>query len=80
MEKPIIMVHIAYRLNFFGYTVYKDQTNFGFHDQKRGIDWVRKHIEGFGGDPVGYSAFLIHLHVSINSSNFTAVQNRPDDL
>lgn len=52
LQKPIIMVHIAYRLNLFGYTAFKDEVNFGFHDQKRGIEWVKNHICDFGGDPV----------------------------
>ena len=46
------MVHAAYRLNVFGYGVYDNKTNFGFHDQKQAVEWVRKHISGFGGDPV----------------------------
>ncbi|OCT49464.1 carboxylesterase [Cladophialophora carrionii] len=50
MGKPIIMVHVAYRLNVLGYTVFNDKTNFGLHDQKRAVEWVTKYIGDFGGD------------------------------
>lgn len=46
------MVHFAHRVNVLGYTVFEGKTNFGFHDQKRAIEWVRRHISGFGGDSV----------------------------
>jgi hypothetical protein len=52
MGKPIIVVHVAYRLNVLGYSVFKDKTNFGFHDQKRAVEWVIKNIDDFGGDKV----------------------------
>lgn len=52
MGKPIIMVHVAYRLNVLGYSVFKDKTNFGLHDQKRAVEWVIKHIDDFGGNKV----------------------------
>jgi carboxylesterase type B len=62
LQKPIILVHIAYRLNLFGYTAFKDEVNFGFHDQKRGIEWVKNHISDFGGDPV--RQFASHIDIS----------------
>ncbi|KAI1776939.1 Alpha/Beta hydrolase protein [Hypoxylon cercidicola] len=76
MGKPIIMVHVAYRLNVFGYGVYDNKTNFGFHDQKRAVEWVRKHISGFGGDPSrivihGESAGAIAVHAHIHGPSPT---------
>lgn len=52
MDQPIIVVHMAYRLSLLGFTVYKGKTNFGLHDQRLAIEWVKKHISNFGGDEV----------------------------
>jgi carboxylesterase type B len=57
LAKPVIMVHFSHRLNVLGYGVYGSKTNFGFHDQKRAIEWVQKHVAGFGGDPVSSVTF-----------------------
>ncbi|KAI5813186.1 Alpha/Beta hydrolase protein [Pyronema omphalodes] len=49
---PIIYVAINYRLNFLGLTYISDELcNFGLFDQKNAIEWIHKHISGFGGDP-----------------------------
>ncbi|CCX05424.1 Alpha/Beta hydrolase protein [Pyronema domesticum] len=49
---PIIYVAINYRLNFLGFTyISEDLSNFGLFDQKKAIEWIHKHISGFGGDP-----------------------------
>ncbi|KAM0420305.1 hypothetical protein ACHAPT_011966 [Fusarium lateritium] len=74
--KPIITVHFSYRLNVFGYGVFCGETNFGFHDQKRAIEWVQKHISDFGGDPgnmtiLGESAGAIAAHGHIHGPSPT---------
>lgn len=53
-EKPIITVVPNYRLNLFGFGDGKGsgEINLSLKDQALAIDWVRKHISGFGGDPV----------------------------
>ncbi|BCS30690.1 uncharacterized protein APUU_80993S [Aspergillus puulaauensis] len=71
LGKPVIIVHFAYRLNVFGYGMFQGRTNFGFHDQRRAIEWVQKHISGFGGDPenitlAGESAGGIAVHAHIH--------------
>ncbi|KAF2848598.1 carboxylesterase [Plenodomus tracheiphilus IPT5] len=76
MRKPLIIVHAAYRLNVFGYGVYDNKSNFGFYDQKRAVEWVRKHISGFGGDPNrivlhGESAGAIAVHAHIHGPSPT---------
>lgn len=48
---PIIIVALNYRLNIFGFGDGKE-TNLGLKDQKLGVEWVREHIGGFGGDKV----------------------------
>ncbi|KAF9981774.1 Cocaine esterase [Mortierella antarctica] len=74
LKKPMIVVAINYRLNYFGYmsskelaldvqnyaqSVPEDQRrwydasvgNWGFLDQILGLEWIRDHIQTFGGDP-----------------------------
>lgn len=49
--KPVIFVSINYRLNIFGFGDGKEK-NLDLKDQRLGIEWVRRNIAGFGGDPV----------------------------
>lgn len=49
--KPIIIVHIQYRLGAFGWMHINGQGNWGFLDQKAALGWVKQHISDFGGDP-----------------------------
>ncbi|KAA8902952.1 Alpha/Beta hydrolase protein [Sphaerosporella brunnea] len=49
---PLVYVAVNYRLNFLGFTYFDDERcNFGLFDQKHAIEWVHRHIHGFGGDP-----------------------------
>ena len=48
------MVTIQYRLGSFGYLFLDDESapgNVGLLDQKMAIEWVRRNVQGFGGDP-----------------------------
>ncbi|KAJ4345460.1 uncharacterized protein N0V89_011591 [Didymosphaeria variabile] len=55
--KPFIGVTINYRLGVTGFMTSKElrnagyKANNGFHDQRTALQWVRKFIGGFGGDP-----------------------------
>ncbi|KAF9960536.1 hypothetical protein BGZ70_008574 [Mortierella alpina] len=74
LKKPMIVVAINHRLNYFGFmsskelaldvqnyaqSVPEDQRrwydasvgNWGFLDQILGLEWIRDHIQTFGGDP-----------------------------
>ncbi|RDW85327.1 hypothetical protein BP6252_02917 [Coleophoma cylindrospora] len=60
VQKPIIFVGINYRLAAFGFLAsqaLRDDNggtgggNYGARDQHLAIEWVYKHITGFGGDP-----------------------------
>ena len=64
----VIVVSIAYRLNAFGFLTHRDLAtraqvagepcaNFGLLDQRAGIDWVRRNIAAFGGDPERITVF-----------------------
>ncbi|KAJ3520048.1 hypothetical protein NM208_g13883 [Fusarium decemcellulare] len=71
MQKPIVVVHMAYRLHLFGFAVHQGKTNFAIHDQKRAVEWVQKHISGFGGDPSniclsGESSGALDVHAHIH--------------
>lgn len=52
LGKPIIFVSVQYRLNIFGFGDGTGSRNLALKDQRLAIEWVRKHIGGFGGDPV----------------------------
>lgn len=56
----VIVVDFAYRLNVFGYLATEDLAaespnhttgNYGLMDQIKAVEWVKKNIAAFGGDP-----------------------------
>lgn len=50
----VVMVAVNYRVGAFGFLTLRDGVtngNFGIADQILGLDWVRKHIQDYGGDP-----------------------------
>lgn len=51
-KKPMIVVFVNYRLNIFAFGDGQGVKNLALKDQRLAIDWVSKHIESFGGDPV----------------------------
>ncbi|KAI1334444.1 putative lipase [Xylariaceae sp. FL0016] len=59
---PIINVAINYRLGFFGFAQSdaleaEGSENAGLRDQRLAIEWVRDHIDQFGGDPENITIF-----------------------
>jgi len=59
-KKGVIFVTVGYRLGVMGFFAHRDldreapgapQGNFGLQDQLAGIEWVRRNIAAFGGDP-----------------------------
>ena len=58
-RRGIVVVTIAYRVNVFGFMAHPEITaenpdapsNFGFFDQRAGIEWTKQNISAFGGDP-----------------------------
>ncbi|MBI5087060.1 MAG: carboxylesterase family protein [Acidobacteria bacterium] len=59
-SKGIVAVSINYRLNIFGFFSHPELTrespnrasgNYGLMDQAAALEWVRKNIAAFGGDP-----------------------------
>ncbi|KAF9926901.1 hypothetical protein FBU30_003622 [Linnemannia zychae] len=74
--RPVIVVTINYRLNYFGFlssaelvqdvqsdkrlsdnNTEKSVGNWGLLDQKIALEWVRDHIEAFGGNPKDVTVF-----------------------
>jgi para-nitrobenzyl esterase len=58
VKKGVIVVTINYRLGLLGFLAQTaldgeghDAGNYGFMDQQLALNWVRKNIAGFGGDP-----------------------------
>lgn len=58
-RRGIVVVTVSYRLNVFGFLAHPEITmkqpdapaNFGCLDQKAGLEWVKRNIKAFGGDP-----------------------------
>ena len=58
-RRGIVVVTVSYRLNVFGFLAHPESTmkqpdaaaNFGCLDQKAGLEWVKRNIKAFGGDP-----------------------------
>jgi para-nitrobenzyl esterase len=59
-KKGIIVVSVNYRLGIFGFYAHPDLSkesghnasgNYGLMDQIAGLEWVKKNIGAFGGDP-----------------------------
>lgn len=63
----MVFVSINYRLNIFAFGDGKEK-NLALKDQRLGIEWVRKNIASFGGDPVCPTVILESSVVSINDS------------
>jgi hypothetical protein len=62
LGKPILAVFVQYRLNIFGFGDETSEGNLGLRDQALALDWVRRNISGFGGDPVSYVGHHLLLH------------------
>ena len=65
-RRGVILVSVNYRLNVFGFFTHPEiidnspdgfVANWGYLDQKAGIDWVRRNIAHFGGDPDNITIF-----------------------
>lgn len=64
-SRGVILVSVAYRLNVFGFLCHPDLTaenpdapaNFGLLDQRYAMDWIRRNIANFGGDPENITIF-----------------------
>lgn len=59
-KQGVVLVTINYRLNVFGFFAHPELTkesdrnasgNYGFLDQVAALEWVKKNIAAFGGDP-----------------------------
>lgn len=56
----VVVVSMEYRLGVFGFSHFEDipgSGNAGLLDQKLALEWVRDHIEAFGGDPNDVTLF-----------------------
>ena len=56
----VVVVSMEYRLGIFGFSHFDEipgSGNAGLLDQKLALEWVRDHIEAFGGDPNDVTLF-----------------------
>lgn len=65
-RKGVVLVSMNYRLGVFGFFSHPDLTkeskhhasgNYGLMDQAAALQWVRRNIAGFGGDPKNITIF-----------------------
>ena len=64
-RRGVIVVSVAYRVGAFGFLAHRELTaearhgsgNFGLADQIDGLQWVKKNIANFGGDPKNVTIF-----------------------
>ncbi|OAN11518.1 hypothetical protein A3K86_21560 [Photobacterium jeanii] len=58
-DQPILAVTLNYRLGIFGALNLDNGTsgNFGIHDQRMALKWVKEHIADFGGNPDNVTLF-----------------------
>ncbi len=64
-RRGVVLVTVNYRVNVFGFLCHPEITaenpdfpaNFGHLDQKAGIEWVKRNIAAFGGDPDNITVF-----------------------
>lgn len=59
-EAGVVVVTINYRLGrpgFFAHPAFGSEVNFGLLDQIAALDWVRRNIGAFGGDPGNITLF-----------------------
>ncbi|MBX6359265.1 MAG: carboxylesterase family protein [Acidobacterium ailaaui] len=65
-HRGVVIVSMNYRLNIFGFLVHPELTaespqhasgNYGLMDQAAAIQWVRRNIRNFGGDPDNITIF-----------------------
>jgi para-nitrobenzyl esterase len=87
-HRGVILVSVNYRLNVFGFLTHPEiikgspdgfVANWGYLDQKAGIDWVRRNIANFGGDQnnitifgqsAGGGSVLAHLNAPLAKGAF----------
>jgi len=53
----IVLVSLNYRLGKLGFEPHGGEANFGLWDQLAALEWVKKNIAAFGGDPANVTLF-----------------------
>ena len=65
-RRGVVLVSVNYRVNGLGFLAHPELSaespdhasgNYGLLDQRAGIEWVRRNIENFGGDPGNITIF-----------------------
>ncbi len=65
-RRGVLLVTIPYRVGALGFLAHPELTaetggagctNFGLYDQKAALEWVKRNIENFGGDPDNITIF-----------------------
>ncbi len=64
-KKGVVLVSVAYRVGSFGFLAHPELSaennghsgNYGLLDQIAGLQWVKRNIAAFGGDPANVTVF-----------------------
>jgi para-nitrobenzyl esterase len=82
VKKGVVYVALSYRLNVFGYFAHSELTkesgahasgNWGVLDQIAGLQWIKRNIAAFGGDPANVTI----LGESAGSESVHFLQSSP---
>ncbi|GAA5830784.1 hypothetical protein JCM11251_001073 [Rhodosporidiobolus azoricus] len=83
LSRPVIFVTLDYRLGALGFGASPalreaGALNFGLHDQRQALRWIKQNIEFFGGDPekimlfgTSYGAISVSYQMMAYGGNFT---------
>ncbi|KLO16112.1 alpha/beta-hydrolase [Schizopora paradoxa] len=97
--RPVVVVALNFRLGLFGFAasqlLREDNEaageegvgNYGLHDQRTALLWIKKYISGFGGDPElvtlfgsSWGAADIHAHLLSNANQADITGPDPDKV
>ncbi|CAG9975615.1 unnamed protein product [Clonostachys byssicola] len=84
MDQRVVAVNLNYRLGIPGFLTSEElrwagfKANRGLMDQKAALQWVKRYISGFGGDPqrvtvIGQSAGAGKQDTTIHNGNFPLI-------
>lgn len=54
IEKDVVLITVNYRLGPWGFANFEEPGftgNMGFKDQQLALEWIKRNIHNFGGDP-----------------------------
>ena len=78
-QGDVVVVTMNYRLGVFGgfgLPGLEGSGTFGLQDQREALEWVRRNIEGFGGDPGNVTLFGVSYGASATAAHLVSPASR----